>query len=39
MECLNAMTLNNFPQNMANIAKFVQSEDFKKLNNAVWKIF
>jgi hypothetical protein len=23
---------------MENIAKFVQSEDFNKLNNAVWKI-
>ncbi len=28
-----------FPQNMANIVKFVQSEDFNKLNNVVWKIF
>ncbi len=28
-----------FPQNMANIAKFIQSEDFNKLNNVVWKIF
>jgi hypothetical protein len=24
---------------MANIAKFVQFEDFNKLNNVVWKIF